>query len=260
MRHPLPRVIVLTGASRGIGAALAFIYAAPGACLALQGRNAQRLSVVAEKCRARGAEVFECLLDVRDAASLRTWLEDFDAAHPVDLLVANAGVASVLVSLDQWEAAHTTAQVMDINWTGTLNTVEPIAQRMRLRGKGHIAVVSSLSAFRGMAISPAYCASKAALKAWGQAVRPLLANQGVALTMIFPGFVRSDMSDAFPGRKPFLLDAPHAAGIIQRALNARRASLVFPILLGLGTQLLNLLPDPWADQVLTWLALSPKRT
>jgi len=260
MTTPMPpRVVVITGASGAIGAALAEAYAAPGMCLALQGRNAQRLHATANRCRAQGAEVDLCEMDVRDATALRNWLENYDTRHPVDLLIADAGVAHVVTHLDQWETPNELSEVISTNLWGTLNTVLPVADRMRLRGAGHVAIVSSLAAFRGMAISPAYCASKSALHAWGQSVRPLLSASGISLTLIYPGFVKSEMSDAFPASKPLLMSAHQAALRIRRGLDARKASLVFPALLGLGIKLLQLLPDPWADRVMHLLTLAPQR-
>lgn len=258
MSMPSPRVVVITGASGAIGAALADAYAKPGMCLALQGRDAQRLSATASRCRAQGADVFVCKMNVRDAQALRDWLESFDTEHPVDLLIADAGVANVLENLDQWETASDLNEVINTNLFGTINTVLPIADRMRSRGKGHIAIVSSLAALRGMAISPAYCASKAGLHAWGQSIRPLLGASGISLTMIYPGFVKSNMSDAFPASKPFLIEAKQAATHIRRGLDARKATVVFPAILWIGIKLLNVLPDPWADALMAFLNLSPK--
>jgi len=198
-------------------------------------------------------------MDVRDTVAFRDWLVAFDTQHPVDLLIADAGVASVLEDLSQWETPAAIDEVIGTNLLGTINTVLPIAERMRVRGKGHIAMVSSLAALRGMAISPAYCASKSALHAWGQAIRPLLGSTGISLTMIYPGFVKSNMSDAFPASKPFLMDATQAAARIRRGLDARAATVVFPAILWFGIKLLTLLPDPWADTVMVFLNLSPKR-
>ena len=253
-----PAVVVVTGASGAIGAALARRYAGPGRCLALQGRNLDRLEAVAQACRAQGAQVHVCALDVREAVVLREWLLAFDSQHPVDLIIANAGVANVLVDLSDWETSTAIDEVIDTNLYGVVNTVLPIAERMRQRRAGHVAIVSSLAAFRGMAISPAYCASKAALRAWGQSLRPLLSENGVSLTMIYPGFVKSAMSDEFPANKPFLIEPDQAAMRIHHGLQAKRATIVFPASLGLGIKLLNLLPDRWADAVLSFLGLAPK--
>lgn len=259
MKPSLPHIVVITGASGAIGAALADVYAAPGMCLALQGRHTKRLDATVKQCQAKGADVFVCEMDVRDAQALRGWLEAFDTDHPVDLLIADAGVASVLDDLGHWETPAAVEEVISTNLLGTINTVQPIAERMRERGRGHIAIVSSLAALRGMAISPAYCASKSALHAWGQSIRPLLRAKGISLTLIYPGFVRSKMSDAFPASTPFLMEAPRAAAHIRRGLDARKATIAFPAILWLGLKLLNALPDPWGDAVMSLLGLSPQK-
>jgi len=259
MEPDLPRVVVVTGASGAIGAALAEAYAAPGMCLALQGRHTKRLDATVMSCRSKGAEVHVCEMDVRDAQLLRDWLVAFDTQHPVDLLIADAGLANVLGDLSQWETPTAVDEVISTNLFGTINTVLPIAERMRERGGGHIAIVSSLAALRGMAISPAYCASKSALHGWGQSIRPLLRAKGISLTMIYPGFVKSKMSDAFPASKPFLMEVDHAAAHIRNGLNARQATVAFPLLLWVGIKLLNALPDTWGDAIMSLLNLSPKR-
>jgi len=259
MTRKPPRVVVISGASGAIGAALAAVYAAPGVTLGLQGRDPRRLLAAAEICRARGANVHLCELDVRDAKALRVWLEAFDTEFPVDLLIANAGIANVLADLSAWETPDTTEDVISTNLMGTLNTVLPIAERMRRRGQGHIALVSSLAALRGMAISPAYCASKSALHAWGQSIRPLLQTMGITLTVIYPGFVKSKMSDAFPASKPLLVDASQAANLIRRGLDAKRTTIAFPLILWLGLKALNTLPDTWADGLMSLLNMAPKR-
>lgn len=259
MRPAAPRVVVITGASGAIGAALADAYAGLGMCLALQGRDSGRLEATVQRCRAKGADVFVCEMDVQDAQGLRDWLEAFDAVHCVDLLIANAGVANVLADVTEWESPTVTARVINTNLMGTINTVLPIAERMRSRGRGHVAIVSSLAAFRGMAISPAYCASKSALHAWGQSIRPLLGATGVSLTMIYPGFVKSNMSDAFPASKPFMIEAMHAATRIRRGLAARKTTIIFPGILWMGIKLLDVLPDLWADALMAFLNMAPKR-
>ena len=129
---------------------------------------------------------------------------------------------------------------------------------MRARKRGQIAVISSLAAIRGMAISPAYCASKSALKAYGEAVRPLLARDGVALSLVFPGFVKTAMSDVFPGRKPFLWSAEKAASHIRSKLSAGRKEIAFPGLLAFGMSLLPLLPAWLADTILGRLSYLPQ--
>ncbi|WP_053572644.1 SDR family NAD(P)-dependent oxidoreductase [Caballeronia cordobensis] len=252
------RVIVVTGASAGLGAALAHEYAAPDVVLGLIGRDCARLEACARRCRARGAQVVTGALDVRDPHAMKAWLAGFDAAHPIDLLIANAGVASTLASSNDWEDLARTGKVVDTNFYGALHAVLPVVERMRERGRGHITLVSSLAALRGMAISPAYCASKAALKAYGDSVRPLLARAGVKLTVVLPGFVQTAMSDVFPGDKPFIWSSQKAARYIRRKVSARRSEIAFPAGLSLGMRFLALLPHALADAILHRLSLMPR--
>jgi short-subunit dehydrogenase len=237
-----PRSIVITGASNGIGAALALAYARPGRVLGLLGRDQARLSEIASRCQARGAQVNTAGVDVTDEHALRHWLLEFDQDHPVDLVIANAGIASTLAFPNDSEDWETVRRVFAINTWGTLNTITPLMDRMRSRRHGQIGIVSSLSAYVGMPISPAYCASKAATKVYGEALRGWLAPQGVGVTVICPGFVKSDMSDRFPGPTPFRISAEKAARLIQDGLARNRARVSFPFPLNLSMWFLSILP------------------
>lgn len=252
------RHVVITGASAGLGQALATAYAAPGVTLGLVGRSAARLAACAHQCRQAGATVFTAELDVRDAAAMSDWLDTFDNDHPIDLLIANAGVANTLSSADDWEDLARTREILDTNFYGVIHTAMPVLDRMRARGRGQVALISSLAAIRGMAISPAYCASKSAIKAYGDSVRPLLAAKGVQLSLVYPGFVKTAMSDVFPGEKPFLWSADKAARYIRAGLAAGRAEIAFPGLLAFGMSLLPLLPARLADAILDRLSYMPR--
>jgi short-subunit dehydrogenase len=258
MRKVQPRHVVITGASAGLGRALALAYAAPGIVLGLIGRDAERLEVSARACRANGAMVETAQIDVRDAQAMQTWLDCFDDAHPIDLLIANAGAASTLASTTDWEELERTAAIVDTNFYGAMHAVLPVVARMRPRKHGQIVLISSLAALRGMAISPAYCASKSALKAYGDSVRPLLAREGIRTSIVLPGFVKTAMSDVFPGGKPFLWSADKAAQHIQRKLAAGRPEIAFPSLLAFGMRLLPLLPAVLADAILGGLSYLPR--
>ena len=138
--------IVITGASSGIGEALALDYARSGVALALTGRDAGRLEAVAAACRAKGATVVADTIDVVDRERFAGWLTSFDDAHPVDLVIANAGISidKDNSSLDDFSVIRKT---LDVNVGGVLNTVEPLLSRMIARKRGQIAVVASLASF-----------------------------------------------------------------------------------------------------------------
>lgn len=259
MARLVPRNVVITGASAGIGRSLALEYAAPGMTLGLVGRDGPRLDACSAACRARGARVVTGQLDVRDGDALRTWMHEFDDAYPIDLLIANAGAASTLASADDREDLACITDIVSTNFYGSLNAVLPVVERMRGRGRGQLAFVCSLAALRGMAISPAYCASKAALQAYADSMRPLWARDGIALSVIFPGFVKTSMSDVFPGKKPFMWTSERAAALIRRKLVGNRAEIAFPWSLAFGIRLLTLVPARLADAILDHMSYLPRR-
>ncbi|EKS9799907.1 MULTISPECIES: SDR family NAD(P)-dependent oxidoreductase [Burkholderia] len=251
------RHVVVTGASSGIGRALALAYAQPGVVLGIAGRNEALLESTAAACRERGATVIVGIVDVREPGPIRAWLHRFDDQYPIDLLIANAGVASTLSSASDWEDLDRITTVVDTNFYGAMHTILPIVERMRIRKHGRIAAVSSLAALRGMAISPAYCASKSAIKAYADSVRPLLKRDGVSVSVILPGFVKTSMSDVFPGDKPFMWTADQAAAYIRRKLDIGRAEIAFPSLLAFGMRILTVLPITLADAILDKLSYLP---
>jgi len=244
------RSIVITGASNGIGKALARDYAAPGIALALTGRDQDRLGAVAEECRARGAEVVASPIDVTDRAALAAWLTAFDDAHPVDLVLANAGVSidQTRSSLDDFSFIRKT---MDINFGGVLNTVEPLIERLVARKHGQIGLVSSLASYIGLPYSASYNASKAAVRVWGESIRFVLKPDNVGVSVVLPGFVVSALAgDDPPFPRPFLMSAERASGIIRKGLALNKARVAFP----LGTTAMmwfgNAIPAAWAQRLL----------
>jgi len=240
------RHVLITGASGAIGRALALAYAAPGCVLSLTARDATRLRETVDACRQRGAEVFSAELDVTDTATLMRWIEAQDQRLPVDLAIANAGMTSTMSSDDAAEPWPRVELLFQVNLIGAAASIHPLLTRMSQRGGGQIALMSSLGAYVGMPISPAYNASKAALKVYGAGLRGWLAPRGVRLSVICPGFVASAMSDAYPGPRPFLLSAEQAARIIRKGLAANRAVIAFPLPLALTMRFLALLPTDWS--------------
>lgn len=221
-----PASILITGASSGIGAALALAYAADGVRLALGGRDRARLREVVTACTAKGATTVGTVVDVTDRQRMRDWLHDADRAAALDLVIANAGISGGTAG--GGESEDQARRIFDANLTGVLNTVHPTIETMRRRGQGQIAVMSSAASFRGFPSAPAYSASKAAVRAYGEALRGTLHRDGIAVSVICPGFVRSRMTDANPFRMPMLMDADRAARIIKRGLDRNRARIGFP--------------------------------
>lgn len=250
-----PKSIVITGASSGIGKALALSYAAPGVFLALTGRNRDRLEAVAAQCAAVGAETAAATIDVRDADALEEWLAGQDRRRPFDLVIANAGISAGTGS--SGETAEQTREILSVNVDGVVSTVLAAVALMAPRGCGQIAIMSSLAAFRGFPGAPAYCASKAAVRVWGEALRGMLKPRGLQVSVICPGYVRSPMTAVNDFPMPFLMDAERAARIIRDGLAADKARIVFPRRLFAAVWLLSLLPPAWTDPMLSRLPEKP---
>lgn len=235
------RSIVITGASSGIGEALARDYAMPGTTLALSGRDPARLAAVAAACQARGATVVAQAVDVVDRHAMAAWLTAFDDDTPVDLVIANAGISPDIdnTRLSDPALAHETIAV---NVGGVFNTVLPLLPRFTARGRGQIAIMASLAGFMGLPYAATYNASKAAIRVWGESLRHAVASRGVGVTVICPGFVASRITDRWPYVMPFLMSAKRASWLIRRGLERNQARIIFPTLLRIGLWLAGLLP------------------
>lgn len=242
-----PRSILITGASSGIGEALARLYAAPGVRLTLSGRDGARLAAVATACRAQGAEVEAGAVDVTDREAMRRWIEDAEGVRPLDLIIANAGVAGPTTGTDDRE--ERVRDIFAVNLAGTLNTVLPALPLMKARGGGQIALMASLAGFRGAPSAPAYAASKAAVKAWGEGLRGFLAPDGIKVSVICPGFVTSRITAANRFPMPFLMSAERAARIIAKGLAGNRGRIAFPWPTHALVWLVSILPDAWAGAI-----------
>lgn len=250
-----PAVVVITGASGGIGAALARVYAAPGIHIGLLGRNGEMLDQIASECRSRGADAEVLIADVSDP-DVTDLLLEFDARHPVDLLIAGAGVTSGIPephSMEPWKSAE---NVLQTNFVGAIRTIAPIATRMAERGRGHIAAIGSLAALTPLPFSPAYSATKAGLTTYVLALRRLLATRGVHFTIVSLGYVDTAMSRKLSGRKLFVATSEEAALLIRRSIRRKRAHVSYPVGLTAGIRLLNLLPDPLVRLILPAFAFT----
>jgi len=241
--------IVITGASSGIGEALALDYAAPGVALALSGRDGTRLQAVADACRAKGAIVDAGQVDVAEREALASWLTRFDDVHPVDLVIANAGISidKDNSSLDDFSRVR---QTMAVNVDGVFNTVEPLVGRMMARKRGQIAVMASLASFIGLPQAASYNASKAAVRVWGESIRYVLKKHGVGVSVICPGFVSTRINANAAFKMPFLMNAATASVIIRRGLERNKARIAFPIPTKAAVWLGGLLPGGWTAKLM----------
>lgn len=232
-----PRHILITGASSGIGAALAEAYAAPGIKLALLARDETRARAVAETCRAKGAETAVLLADVTDGEVMHMAVTLVDDAEPLDLVIANAGIAAA--TSDHGGAA---ARIFAVNVMGVVNTVEPLLPRFMQRRRGHIALMSSLASFLPSPRAAAYSASKVAVRIWGEAMGVRLAPHNVRVSVICPGFIDTPLTQVNRFPMPMIMPADRAAALIKRRLDAGVARIAFPRAMYAAARAANLLP------------------
>ena len=245
-----PGSVAITGASSGLGAGLARSYAVPGRTLWLSGRNEAKLEAVATACRAGGATVHAARVDVTDTGAVSAWLLGADDAVPVDLVLACAGVSAGTQPDGAPEGVALAGMQVRANLLGAVHTVEPLLPRMLARGRGHLAVVSSVAGLRGLPYSPAYSASKAGVRAYGEGLRALLAPRGVAVSVVVPGFFDTPMTDRFKGPKPGLMSLDRMVSAVRRGLDRRAARIVVPRMLAIELVLADLIPAWAGDRIL----------
>jgi short-subunit dehydrogenase len=252
--------ILITGASSGIGRALALAYARPGIFLLLMGRDRERLAGTASAARDRGAEAATAQLDVRDQMAMAQWITDADKRRPIDLVIANAGITTGLRPGQLAEDPAAVRAIIAINLIGVLNTVEPLIAPMCERGRGQIAFIGSIAGIRGLPYSPAYCAAKAAVHAYSESLRGRLAARGVQVSLIIPGFVKTPLNDGIAAIKPLEISDAHAARIMRRGLEKGKPVIVFPKPLYLLAVLTRILPLRIVDQVMAGISVSIPQT
>lgn len=249
-----PHHILITGASSGLGAALALIYAAPSVRLSLHGRNHERLSKIAERARQNGAIVTLFTGDIRDSNSLSEWISCCDQEDPFDLIIANAGISAGTLAAS--ESPDQVRTIFDTNFYGALNTIEPLLPLFIKRQRGQIVLMSSLASFFGLSGSAAYCASKAALRIYGEALRRQCQPFGIKVNVICPGFIKTPMTDVNRFKMPFLMSADRAALLIKCALEHDKPRIAFPWIMYGFIRFVGLLPQTWLDKL---LAMLPKK-
>ena len=248
--------VFLTGASSGLGEALARHYAAQGATLGLLARREAALSTLRASLPSEAA-IYAA--DVRDAAAMRSAGEDFLARHGApDLVIANAGISHG-TSTEIADDAQTFREVMETNVMGLVNAFHPFVAAMRARRSGTLAGIASVAGFRGLPGASAYSASKAAAISYLEALRIELHGTGVKVCTVCPGFIRTPMTAKNPYPMPFILEADDAARRIARAIAAGSSFAVVPWQMALLGRLLKVLPNPVLDAVLAGRPGKPRK-
>lgn len=242
------KVVMITGASSGIGKSLALAVAARGAHLGLLARREELLNEIVSEAKGHNVKAVAAAADVRDAAAVRAAADRFRSElGPIDVLVANAGIGTAAHALDL-KPEHA-ANVIGINVLGAVNSVAAVAPEMAARGQGRLVGISSLAAYRGLPKSAAYCASKAALSSYFESVRIDLRQTGVTVTIIHPGFIKTPLTAGREAKMPFLMELDDAVKKIVSAIEKGRKSYAFPWQLATFVRAGTLMPAAMYDWV-----------
>ena len=242
------KVVLITGASSGIGRSLAVELGRRGAASGLLARRADNLRDVEAEVKAAGGRALALPADVRDESAVRSAADELRAHFGrIDVMVANAGliVTTPTTALKSSEVAD----VMNVNVIGAVNCVTAVVPEMMKQGSGQLVAISSLAAYRGLAKSGAYCASKAALSTFFESLRVDLRGTGVDVTIIHPGFINTASTSGRKAKRPFLIELDEATQKIISAIEARKKSYAFPWQLASICRIGLLIPNALYDRI-----------
>jgi short-subunit dehydrogenase len=248
--------VFLTGASSGIGEALARLFAARGATLGLVARRGDLLDRLKSSLDVP-AETYAC--DVRDASAMRSAGADFTARHGTpDLVIANAGVSYGNITMSEKDV-EVFREILEINVIGMVNTFHPFAAAMRSRGHGTLAGIASVAGFRGLPGATGYSASKAAAISYLEGLRVEMRPRGVRVVTVCPGFIATPMTAKNPYPMPFILAAGDAARRIVRVLDSSKSFAVIPWQMAIVGRLLKLVPISLYDRMMAGRGHKPRK-
>ncbi|MGZ8843762.1 MAG: SDR family NAD(P)-dependent oxidoreductase [Pyrinomonadaceae bacterium] len=239
------KVVLITGASSGIGRSLAIDLARRGASVGLLARRQEILNQIVDDITNAGGRALALPADVTQADAVRGAVDELRREFgAIDLLIANAGISINTFVPDLCEKKI--AELINVNVIGVVNSVAAVLPNMVRQGSGHLAVNSSLAAYRGLPKSAAYCASKAAISSFFEALRIDLKGSGVDVTIIHPGFVKTPLIQHIR-RTPYLMEVDYAVQKIIRAIEKRKKGYAFPWQLATLARACKLLPIPMYD-------------
>ena len=242
------KVVMITGASSGIGRGLAIELARQGASLGLMARREDLLSEIVSEIRANNGTALSLPANVNDADCVRRQADRFRSeVGPIDVLIANAGIGDARRAVDLQPAR--VANVINVNLLGAINSVAAVLPEMAERGSGQLVAISSLAAYRGLPKSAAYCASKAGLSCFFESLRVDLMNSGVAVTIIHPGFIKTPLTAGRHAKMPFLMELEDAVNKIIRAIEKQKKSYAFPWQLASIVRLGMVMPNFVYDRI-----------
>jgi len=248
--------ILITGASRGLGAALALAYAKHYSeqanetlHLSLLATTTDNLNATKQQCTPYCDQIDCYGVDLNDPSASIASIQAI-AEQPVDIAILNAGVTNDSKNNQEtWQQQHA---IINTNLLAAMACTHALIPSMQARQSGRIVLVSSIAAFKGLGLTPSYCASKAGIKAYADSIRGGLADQGVTVHCVMPGFIATDMTAAYSGATPFMISSERAAMIVIKGLQKNRLIIIFPRLISWGMRLLNILPVRWSDAILKY--------
>lgn len=236
--------ILITGASSGIGEALARYYAVTGAsAMFLCGRNRERLETVKKACERYNIKVYAEVIDITDRQKTADWITRCEKIAPLNIVYANAGVATLK------ETPENIYNTFNTNIFGVLNTLIPVVEIFKNRRDKHktIVITSSIAGYHGLPSCPSYSASKACVKAYGEALRSELRQSNIQVSVICPGFVKSRITDQNTCPMPFFMSAEKAAKIIAQKVEKNVGLIAFPWPMRLAAWFMSILPNCVSD-------------
>lgn len=236
------RRIFITGASSGLGAALAKAYAADDVALILCGRNQARLEQTAAECRSRGATTTLSVFDLRDDRHLVKLIRDVDLGGPIDLAIFNAGVGGVTPAKELTETTDRADEVARVNFLSPVVGATLVGNLMATRKHGRIVLIGSVTESIPLPMAPTYAATKAGLAMFADSLEQALSRHGVGVTIASLGYIDTPMSRSVPSIKPFMMAADDAAAIIKARVTRGSRRFVIPWQFGVIQTLQRLLP------------------
>ncbi|CAN5619164.1 SDR family oxidoreductase [soil metagenome] len=218
---------IVTGASSGIGEAMARQLSAIGVKVGLTARRADRLERIASEIRDQGGTAAVAQADANDRSATREAIGRLtDELGPIDLLIVNAGRGGSTPAVGF--SAEAFEQIVRVNLIGAAYAIEAVLPGMLERGQGHLVGISSMAGYRGLPGSTGYCSSKAGLSTLFEGLRVELRGRGIDVTVVHPGYVHTEMTSRFKTPLPWVMDSETAARIILRGVAARRRDVAFP--------------------------------
>jgi len=241
--------VFITGASSGIGEALAYVYASEGAVLALSARRTDRLGQVADRCRELGGQPHIYTLDVTDQSACQLTAKQFiETAEGIDTVIANAGVGGK-DKLTSGDPEHIN-RILRINILGVTNTVIPFLPTMKEQKSGQVVIISSIAGTRGLMGHGGYSASKAALRVMADSWEYTLRRYSISTTTIYPGWIETEMTANIKNKMWFLMDADTAAKKIIGTINKGKRSYILPWQWNIIVPIMRIIPR-WLIRIFT---------